>query len=736
VSVDTLIGKRLNQYKIGDLVGRGDISTVYRAQATDSSQVVTVKVLHAASFDDPSFRARFEREVRILSQIEHPHIVPIYDVGQANGLSYIVMRYLPGGNLGHLIEQYGLLLPEEIAPIIGQVAAALDYTHQRGVLHRNLKPHNILFDDERNAYITDFSLARLRELVSFITNAGYIGNPGYLAPEIATSARVLTPAVDIYALGVILFEALTGQLPFQASSPAAQVMMHVNEPAPLPRDINPDISPQVEMVILRGLAKDPKDRFGSARELSQALAAAVEVTSEAAAYRDVTPLLNQPDPNIADSIAVPPPEADHNTHAQLASVVQESPPPPSPPPPAPRARPQPKPRPRRAARRPRWHMALVGISLLVVAWFAVGVLGGIEARRQFNQVTLSAIHAEQTQAAAVAAQQANETLSAANAATQAALAAGIPPAAAPGDTPTPTATETPTPSPTATPFAGSGGLVALVSERDGDSEIFILDPATNQLTQVTNNAVDDNAPRWSPDGSQLAYHSSESAEGRHIYLVDSNGQNLRQVTQGIRLDSYPQWSADGSSIAYFSRDGSRLFIRAYQLATGEERDLAQLPPGVGDVRILDWSRDGQTMTIFGFPPDATYPEVQRLALSTENRTAITDALGDINFVSFSPDRLLAAYTAPANGTREVFLADATCPIINDCVIAQITDDVYNYFTPRFSPDGSLLLVSSDRYDNLDVFVLDLEGNIVQRLTDSPFDEENAVWQPGAVTVTP
>jgi serine/threonine protein kinase len=731
VSSDTLIGKRLNQYKISGLVGRGDISTVYRAQESDSEQVVAVKVLHAASFDDPNFRARFEREVRILSQVEHPHIVPIYDVGQANGLSYIAMRYLSGGNLTNLIEQYGVLLPEEIAPIIEQVADALDYTHQRGVLHRNLKPHNILFDDERNAYVTDFSLARLRELVSFITNAGYIGNPGYLAPEIATSQRVLTPAVDIYALGVILFEALTGQLPFEASSPAAQVMMHVNEPAPLPRDINPDIAPQVEMVILRGLAKDPKDRFGSAKELSQAFSAAVEVTAEAAEHRDVTPLFNQPEPDIAVSIPVTPPEADNNTHAQMASAAQESPPPP--PPSTPRARPQPQPRPRRAARRrPRWYAVLAGVVLLVVAWFAVGVLGGIEARQQVNQASLAAIHGEQTQVA-MAAQQANETLSAANTATQSALDADAPPAAAVDDTPTPLPTETPTPSPTATPFAGSGGLVALVSVRDGDSEIYILDPATNQLTQVTNNAVDDEAPSWSPDGSQLAYHSSESAEGQHIYLVDSDGTNLRQITEGIRLDSYPQWSADGSTIAYFSRDGSRLFIRSHQLETGEERDLAQLPPGVGDVRILDWSSDGQTMTIFGFPPSSEYPEVQRLALSTANRTAITDALGNIDFVSFSPDRLLAAYTAPVDGTREVFLADATCPIIDDCVIAQVTDDPYNYYTPRFSPDGSLLLVTSDRYDNLDIFVLDFDGNVVQQLTDSPFDETNPVWQPGVGT---
>ncbi|MEJ2149604.1 MAG: protein kinase [Chloroflexota bacterium] len=679
MAVDALTGKRLNQYKIGDIVGNGDISTVYRAQVMNSSQIVAIKVLHAASFDDPSFRARFEREVRILAQIEHPHIVPIYDVGQANDLSYIVMRYLPGGNLSRMIQDYGMLLPEEAAPIIRQVADGLDYTHKRGVLHRNLKPHNILFDDDRNAYISDFSLARLRELVSFITNAGYIGNPGYLAPEIATSARVLTPAVDIYALSVILFEALTGRLPFVASSPAAQVMMHVNEPAPLPRDINPDITPQVEMVILRGLAKDPKDRFSTAKELSRALSAADEVTAEASQQRDHTPLLNQADPEITGDNLVTPPETDNNTHA----------------------------------------------------WFAVGVLGGIEVRRQVNQATLSAIHSQQTQAAGEAAQRANETLSAAIAATQSALAAIIPTATldevgmAP---PTPTATATPTP--TATPFAGSGGLIALVSERDGDSEIFILNPATNELTQVTNNAVEDDAPRWSPDGTLLAYHSSESAVGQHIYLIDSDGQNQRQVTEGIRLDSYPQWSADGSTIAYFSVDGSRLFIRSHNLYTGEERDLAQLPPGVGDVRILDWSRDGQTMTIFGFPPSSNRPEIQRLALSTENRVPITNARGEIDFMSFSPDRLLAAYTAPVNNTRQVFLADATCPIINECVIKQVTNDPYNYYTPRFSPDGSMLLVASDRFNNnLDIYVLDFDGNVVQRLTDSPFDETNAVWQP-------
>ena len=720
MSRDALVGKQIGQYDILALLGYGDISSVYRARQLTTEQIVAVKVFHSDAFDEPTFQSRFEHEVRILSRLEHPHILPIYDVGRDQDITYIVMRYVAGGTLADLLKRYGQLTPEEIVPVIQQVASALDYAHQRGILHRNLKPSNILLDEEGDAYLSDFSLARVREALVMMTNAGYIGTPAYIAPEVARGERILTPAVDIYELGVILFEALTGRLPFEAESSAAQVMLHVNEPAPSPRTFNPEIPPEVEAIILKALAKNPEERFRSAGELSRALTLATGVTTDAVRRPDITALL--PRQEEVKPLPVPLPEADEDTHPTRHEAA-----------PGRRAIRRWRRQRERSARRrsgARWYTALLGLLLLIVSWFVVGVVGGLEVRRQVNQATLVAIHNEQTRVAEVAATQANATLNAVNTATQEALSAMMTATALIAtETPRPTVTPTPTPTLTPTPFAGSQGLIALVSERDGDAEIFILNPASGELTQVTANGVDDGGPAWSPDGSLLAFHSPEDPTGQHIYVVDSNGQNRRQITRGFRIDSTPLWSPNGATLAYFSIDGTRSLIRSHVLDGDEETTLVQLPPGVGEVTLIDWAPDGETLTIFGFPPTSTVPDIQRVALDTGLREPITKAAGDISFLSYSPDRSMVAFAATVNNRREVFLANAACPIVNECIIRQLTDDPFNYYTPRFSPDGTLLLVSSDRTGNLDLYALDLDGEIVQQFTDSRFDEYGGTWQP-------
>jgi serine/threonine protein kinase/Tol biopolymer transport system component len=745
VSEENLVGKRLGQYEIQSLIGKGGMSTVYRAYQPSVNRTVAIKTLPPEFLHDGTFLVRFEREARLIAQLEHFHILPVYDAGQAEGIPYIVMRYLPGGSLADLMQRYGRFSAQEAVPIIQQIAAALDYAHQRGVIHRDVKPSNILLDEEGNAYLSDFGIARVREATAAMTSSGLVGTPAYLAPEVGRGDRVIGPSVDIYALGVTLFQMLTGKVPFRAETPIKQIMMHVTEPVPAPSSLNPEITPAVEAVVLRALAKEPSQRFKTAEAMARALAEAANVSTDAVHHMDITDVL-EASQGRRSAPAMPPAARD-------SGGGQGIPPGPPPPPASTPASPVPQQpattlsrreqarqqqaaarelRRRERARTPqaqrgaRWYTILLTLLALFIVWFALGTLAGFTVRRQISQARIASANATHTQIAAVIATEfaATQTAYYATASQQAALAVTE---AVPTDTPAPTETSTPTFTPAPTPIGGAQGLIAFISERDGEPEIFLLDLLSGTQTQITNNTSADEAPSWSADGRFLAY-SGQSPRGRHIFVYDTTLNTPIELTSGTRVDTDPAWSPDGKSIALYSNEAGRAFIRVHTFE-GDEYTVVQLPPG--PIRLLDWSPDGQIMTIFGYTPLGDL-EVMHLNVETGERTAITRAFGDINFVSYSADRTRVLYTATANGYRQVFTADANCPLINvitQCNPRRLTNDRFNYYTPRFSPDGTLVLVASNLSGNLDLWLLDLEGNAIQRVTNSPFDEYDGVWQP-------
>ena len=267
---DPLIGQKFKQYEIQSLLGHGGMSTVYRAYQPGVNRMVAIKILPQELLKDTSFLERFQQEARIIAQLEHFHIVPLYDVGEWEGVPYMVMRYMPGGSLADLLPRAVRVPPVEMLTVVQQVASGLDYAHRHEVIHRDLKPSNILFDEQGNAYLSDFGLSHVEKATTAITGSSFAGTPEYMAPELGVSDSAITTAVDIYALGVILFQALTGQTPFQSDSPVRLLQMHINDPVPSPRSLNPEITPAVEAVILRALAKAPAARFRSATDLSVA----------------------------------------------------------------------------------------------------------------------------------------------------------------------------------------------------------------------------------------------------------------------------------------------------------------------------------------------------------------------------------------------------------------------------------------------------------------------------------
>jgi ligand-binding sensor domain-containing protein len=272
------IGKTLGGYRIIEQIGQGGMATVFKAYQPSMDRYVAVKVLGSHFTQDETFVARFNREARTLARLEHPHILPVHDYGEQDGVTYLVMRYCETGTLKDLIAPDRPLPLQEVARILGQVGRALDYAHSQGVIHRDIKPSNILIDQRGDVFLTDFGIAKLVvESAQFTATGGIVGTPAYMSPEQGMGEPV-DHRSDIYSLGVVLYELVTGRVPYAAETPLAVLLKHVNDPLPLPRQIKPDLPPALERVVLKAMAKSPGARFQSAQEMADALTRAVADT--------------------------------------------------------------------------------------------------------------------------------------------------------------------------------------------------------------------------------------------------------------------------------------------------------------------------------------------------------------------------------------------------------------------------------------------------------------------------
>jgi predicted Ser/Thr protein kinase len=331
-----------DRYELEELVGTGGMSTVFRAHDRQLERRVAIKILHEHYADDPEYLERFRREARAVAKLSHPNIVTVIDRGDDGGRQYIVFEHVEGENLKELVVRSGRLPVRAALELALDVANGLAFAHDHGLVHRDVKPQNVLLSREGEVKVTDFGIARSLHMDHGVTQTGTVlGTGEYLAPEQASGKQV-SPATDVYSLGVVLWELLAGDVPFVGENFVAVALRHVNEPPPPLRERRPDVSPRLEAAVDRALAKDPGRRFPSMAAFAKELRACLAE---------------------AEGTVPPPPEDD-------LALTLVTPPAHSPPPARRRSRP-----PARSRRRPLLY-ALLALLVAGAAFAAVLLLGG------------------------------------------------------------------------------------------------------------------------------------------------------------------------------------------------------------------------------------------------------------------------------------------------------------------------------------------------------------------------
>ncbi|MHC1718726.1 MAG: Stk1 family PASTA domain-containing Ser/Thr kinase [Acidaminococcaceae bacterium] len=274
-----------NRYQIMESIGTGGMAEVYRAFDTFLNREVAVKILRAQYTDDEGFVSRFRQEAQSAARLIHPNIVNVYDVGRDDDSYYIIMEYVKGRTLKEFISAEGALDPMTAVIIAHGIASALKHAHSRGIIHCDIKPHNILLDENNNPKVADFGIARAITTATMTYTASVVGSVHYLSPEQVRGEKISAQS-DLYSLGILLFEMLTGCLPYTAESPVAVALMHVRERMPLVREVNAKVPLVLEKIVAKALAKDKEERYASADEFLQDLEYAADVLSGNIEYNE------------------------------------------------------------------------------------------------------------------------------------------------------------------------------------------------------------------------------------------------------------------------------------------------------------------------------------------------------------------------------------------------------------------------------------------------------------------
>jgi serine/threonine protein kinase len=691
-----LEGKTIGTYQVIEEVGRGGMAVVYRAYQPSLNRYVAIKVLPPQFAFDEQFVERFQREARAAAGLRHPNIVVIHDVGHHKDLYYIVMEYLEGRTLKQLIEQQGPLPPQRVARIVEQIASALDYAHQRGFVHRDVKPANIFAGDGDRITLTDFGIAKAASETQHLTRTGTLmGTPEYMSPEQVEGGTV-DPRTDLYALGVVLYQMLVGRVPFSATTPHAVLYKHVHQPPPPPRQINPNLSPAVESVILKAIAKRPQHRFQRGTELSASLQSALA------------------DKQVVRPSTTPPPT-----------------------------------RPSRAKKGRRSPLVWIfsGIAAILVLLLG-GLLLAIDGDGGDGTPSPTA-----TQAIALTTPTPEVVVSLTRPPTSAVTDAPQPETEMPPPSSTPQPpTSTPVP-PTSTPVpptitpvppsptpAARFGRLAFSSDRDGNPEIYVLNLAGGSPRRLTSNNANDWLPDWSPNGNRIAFTSNRTGS-YDLYVMNGDGGNQTPWVFTGAWDEYVRWAPDGQRLSLSTTattqgvPNSEIFVR---LTDGT---LVQVTSSTAEDQFADWSPDGRLIYTEGFKDDSNW-DIYIVNADGSNRTLwMGGPTCDVQ-PTWSPDGQWIAFlriSRDTNGNGGIDYGDAGDLWIgrpDGSGLRQVSSGFWAV-NPAWSPDSQWIAFArvtdsngngqSDPTDAVDIWALPRSGGEASPLVVGPHRDGDPSW---------
>lgn len=645
------IGRTLGPYQITGEIGHGGMANVYRAIQPSIGRDVAVKVLPTNFLQDRTFLERFNREVQVIARLKHPRILPVYDFGEQDGLPYIVMAYMEGGTLSDQIKRSnGGLSMDATARIVNQVAEGLDYAHRKGIIHRDFKPSNVLLDEDGNVHLADFGIAKVTGDTAQLTGSGVIGTPQYMAPEMTRPGGV-SALIDVYALGVTIYQMLTGQLPYRADTPMGAMLAHATEPIPDIRSERSDASEVMQVVLSRGMAKDPMERYQSAGEMARDFQAAVDsLVDKFSAETNPSPgpvALPTQMPIVA-SIATQEHLPSTPAVVETASTVETLRDAPSPPR---------RPTPRAISTRVRLGIILGGLALVGLAVLLVVVFGAAgtaptsvvaPSSRDYSKIT-SITNQQGGDTSPIYTRDQNLLIFSARRQTQNyhLYAMGLN-GAVKGSVKQVTTRQGDDIQPV---FSPDGNLLIFSSNRDGRYHLYSMlwTGQESEVSSITSGNYDDLSPAFSPDGNLLIFSSNR--EGRfHLYSFLWTGQKQKgevsRITSGSYDDLFPTFSPDGNLLIFSSnREGSRFHLYSFI-----------------------W-RDAQKGIV----------------------TRITS--GDSNNIqpAFSPDSRTLAFASDRGGNYDIWqIAWGS----TDMTASQVTHDSRQELYPRFSPDSNILVFSA------------------------------------------
>jgi serine/threonine protein kinase len=649
------VGNEIGGYRVDDLIGRGGMSVVYLAEQLALGRKVALKLLSPELSEDEAFRQRFVRESRLAANLEHPNIIPVYEAGEVDGLLFIAMRYVEGSDLKALLIREGKLPLARMIEIVSQAALALDAAHARGLVHRDVKPGNILVasgegpEASEHVYLSDFGLTKRTDSKSRLTSTGqFVGTLDYVAPE-QIQGKEVSSRTDLYSLACVAYECLTGSPPFERDSEVAVMYAHLQEPPPDVNALRSDLPSAVGDAMKRALAKDPEERFESCRAFMRALkdAAGQPISGE----RPI-PTLDEtaPHPQADPPITVPPtpePTADAAATGPMAREGAIT---------APR---------KQRTGMPMW----MPIAALVVVAGAAGAFlltrGGTE----------------------------------------------------PNDDPGPNnngTTSSPTTTPTDKPIVFEPGTL-LIKRRDGSGESLVTATWNAEMTRIVEDPLCDlsgkaGRPDWHPDRTKAVISIN-----KEIYVVDMASDNpcdlssLEPLTDNDVEDGPPVWSPDGRMIAFASNRANPgaaandiWVMRAN--GTGQRR----VTTSAADEDTPAWSPTG-TRIAYESNAEGDF-EIFTIGVDGSDSVNVTDNEGGDFWPHWTPGDLITYRSSAGGSGFDIWtIGDGGSPAAVQ-VETQATDD----HQPAWLDDTHIVFVGDD-----DLFVVDLDSGEVSRLTDTP-----------------